>query len=130
MADPAYGMSGYDASITYEILNKPSWLSVGNSSGIVSGTPDAAGTYTFEAKASNTLGSNVREVTILVRDYSAWNYSVSFTTDHTGSALEDWNMLVRFSEDSSTGMGNAGFRYSQANSNGGICALSTRMVRN
>ena len=28
-------------------------------------------------------------------------------------------MLVRFSEDSSTGMGNAGFRYSQANSNGG-----------
>ena len=28
-------------------------------------------------------------------------------------------MLVRFSEDSSTGPGTAGFRYSQANANGG-----------
>ncbi|NCZ64597.1 MAG: DUF2341 domain-containing protein, partial [Cellvibrionales bacterium] len=36
-----------------------------------------------------------------------------------GSALQDWNMLVRLSEDSSNGAGNAGFRYSQLSPNGG-----------
>jgi hypothetical protein len=33
--------------------------------------------------------------------------------------LKDWNMLVRLSEDSSNGAGNAGFRYSQLSPNGG-----------
>ena len=112
--DTAYGMTGYNAAITYSLLNAPTWLSVGSSSGIVTGTPPAAGTYTFQVKGTNTLGSNVKDVTITATSLSNWNYSLSFTTDYNGgSPLKDWNMLVRFSEDSSTGAGNAGFRYSQ-----------------
>ena len=120
VVDPAYGMTGYNSTITYELLNAPSWLSVGSSSGTVTGTPPSSGTYTFEVKGSNTLGSAVKEVTLNVYSYGDWNYALSFTTDYSGGTpLTDWNMLFRLSEDSSTGAGTAGFRYSQANANGG-----------
>ena len=69
-ADAAYGLTGYNASITYSLLNAPSWLSVVSSSGIVTGTPPATGTYTFDVKAVNTLGSNVQTVALSVYDLS------------------------------------------------------------
>ena len=129
--DAAYGMTGYNSAITYTLLNKPSWLSVNGSTGAVSGTPPSAGTYTFQAKATNTLGTGVKDVTLTVTDYANWNYALPFTTNYAGgSALKDWNMLVRLSEDSSNGAGNAGFRYSQANPTGETCALSPNRVRN
>ena len=118
--DAAYGMTGYNAAITYTLLNKPSWLSVNGSTGAVSGTPPSAGTYSFQAKATNTLGTGIKDVTITVSDYANWNYALPFTTDYAGgSALQDWNMLVRLSEGSSNGAGSAGFRYSQLSPNGG-----------
>ena len=118
--DAAYGMTGYNSSITYTLLNNPSWLTVNGSTGAVSGTPTAAGTYSFQAKATNSLGTGLKDVTITVSDYANWNYALPFTTDYTGgSPIQDWNMLVRLSEDSSNAAGNAGFRYSQLNPNGG-----------
>ena len=118
--ETAYGMTGHDATITYELLNKPSWLSISSSNGLISGTPPTAGVYTFQVKGSNTLGAAVKDVTITAKNVGDWNYALSFTTDFNGgTALNDWNMLVRFSEDSSTGPGTAGFRYSQLASNGG-----------
>jgi hypothetical protein len=120
VADEAYGLTGYNSSITYSLLNAPNWLSVGSSSGSVTGTPPAAGTYTFDVKAVNTLGSNVKTVTLTVYDYSDWQYALPITTDlSNGTTLTDWNMLVRLSETDSNGTGNRGFRYSQARSNGG-----------
>ena len=116
----AYGLSGYDSTVTYELQNKPTWLSVNSSDGLVSGTPTEAGTYTFDVKASNTLGTATQTVTLTVTDYSSWNYALSFTTDcPSGTTVDNWNMLVRLSENPSNGAGNAGFRYAQANSNGG-----------
>jgi hypothetical protein len=64
--DAAYGMTGYNSTITYSLLNKPSWLSVNGTTGAVSGTPPSAGTYSFQAKATNTLGTGVKDVTITV----------------------------------------------------------------
>ena len=91
-------------------LNAPSWLSVGSSSGIVTGTPPSAGSYTFDVKAQNTLGSNVQIVTLSVSDYSDWQYALSITTDlGNGTTLKDWNMLVRLSETDTNGTGNRGF---------------------
>jgi hypothetical protein len=120
LADEAYGLTGYNSSITYSLLNAPSWLNVGNTSGTVTGTPPSAGTYSFDVKAVNTLGSNVKTVTLSVYDYSDWQYALPFTTDlSNGTTLTDWNMLVRLSETDSNGTGNRGFRYSQARSNGG-----------
>ena len=62
----------------------------------------------------------MKDVTLTASSFGDWNYALSFTTDYSGGTpLKDWNMLVRFSDDTSTGMGTAGFRYSQANANGG-----------
>ena len=38
-ADAAYGLNGYNSSITYSLLNAPNWLSADSSSGTVTGTP-------------------------------------------------------------------------------------------
>ena len=93
--DAAYGMTGYNSTITYTLLNNPSWLTVNGSTGAVSGTPTAAGTYSFQAKATNSLGTGLKDVTITVSDYANWNYALPFTTDYTGgSPIKDWNMLV------------------------------------
>ena len=125
--DAAYGMTGYNSTITYSLLNAPNWLSVGSSSGAVSGTPPASGTFTFQVKATNTLGTGIKDITITVSDYGNWNYALSFTTDYNSNdPLQDWNMLVRLSQDSSNGAGNAGFRYSQASSNGGDLRFITK----
>ncbi|MDA9110479.1 DUF2341 domain-containing protein, partial [bacterium] len=125
--DRAYGMTGYNSSITYTLLNEPDWLSANSSTGKVSGTPPLAGTYSFQAKASNSLGTAIKDVTITATDYSNWNYALSFTTDYNSNdPLQDWNMLVRLSEDSSNGAGNAGFRYSQASPNGGDLRFITK----
>ena len=120
LVDKAFGLSGYNSTVTYSLLNSPSWLSIGSSSGLVEGSPPAAGSYSFDVKAVNTLGSNVKTVSLSVSDYSQWQYSLSFTNDFSGNTpLSDWNMLVRLSENDSNGTGNRGFRYSQARSNGG-----------
>ena len=125
-SETAYGVTGHDSTVFYELLNVPSGLSLNmtsNTTGTVTGTASTAGTYNFQVKASSTSNdhnwSAVKDITLTVNDYSAWNYALPFTTDYSGgSALKDWNMLVRLSEDSSNGAGNAGFRYSQARSNG------------
>ena len=120
VADEAYGLTGYNSSITYSLLNAPSWLSVGSSLGSVTGTPPSAGTYSFDVKAVNTLGSNVQTVTLTVYDYSDWQYALPITSDlSNGTTLTDWNMLVRLSETDTNGTGNRGFRYAQARANGG-----------
>ena len=119
-ANPAHGLTGYNSSISYSLLNAPSWLSVGSTSGLVTGTPPTSGTYNFQVRAVNTLGSNVQDVSLTVADFTNWDYSLSFTTDFNGGTpLKDWNMLVRLSEDNSTGPGSKGFRYSQCSANGG-----------
>ena len=45
--DTAYGMTGYNSTIAYEILNAPSWLSVDSGSGSVTGTPPLLGLTHF-----------------------------------------------------------------------------------
>ena len=101
-------------------MNAPSWLSVDSTSGVVTGTPPAVGSYTFDVKAQNNLGSSVKTISLFVYDYSGWQYALSITTDFSGSSsLKDWKMLVRLSETDANGTGNRGFRYSQARSNGG-----------
>ena len=126
-SETAYGVTGHDSTVSYELLNVPSELSLnmsGNTTGTVTGTASTLGTYNFQVKASSTSNdhnwSAVKDITLNVTDYSDWNYAISFGTDYSGSsAIKDWNMLVRLSEDSTNGPGSAGFRYSQANSNGG-----------
>ena len=83
--------------ITYS--QRTNWLSVGSGSGLVMDTT-RAGSYAFQVKE---LMLSPLDVTLTANSPADWNYSLSFTTNYSGSSpLEDWNMLIRPSEDNST----------------------------
>ena len=124
-SETAYGVTGHDSTVFYELLNVPSGLSLNmtsNTTGTVTGTASTAGTYNFQVKASSTSNdhnwSAVKDIPLPVNDYSAWNYALPFTTDylvvstegleHAGAPFGGFFQRWR----------HAGFRYSQARSNG------------
>ena len=87
-SETAYGVTGHDSTVFYELLNVPSELSLSmasNTTGTVTGTASTAGTYNFQIKASSTSNdhnwSAVKDVSLTISDYSGWNYALSFTTD-------------------------------------------------
>ena len=54
-----------DATITWSSSNLPNWLTL-NSDGTISGTPTAAGTYSFTVTATNDYGSDSKEFTLTI----------------------------------------------------------------
>lgn len=60
----ATGTAPFTWAVTAGAL--PGGLSLGSSSGILSGTPAGAGSFTFTARASNTAGSNSKQFTITI----------------------------------------------------------------
>lgn len=58
----------------------PEGLTLSND-GTISGTPAAAGTYTFDVKAQNDYGSETRELTIEIKAAPTGSASVSVTPD-------------------------------------------------
>lgn len=71
------------APIAWSITNGalPEGLSLNESTGEISGTPAAAGTYTFEIGAQNGYGSGTRELTIEIKAAPTGSVSVSVTPD-------------------------------------------------
>jgi uncharacterized repeat protein (TIGR03803 family) len=61
-----YQIASTPAATEYGASNLPSWLSVDSTTGIISGTPPAAGTYAFNAVASNIAGPTSQLVTLTV----------------------------------------------------------------
>ena len=59
--EAAHGLSGYDSTVTYELQNKPNLLSTSSSTVKLPAHPPA-GTYTFDVKASNNLGTATQTV--------------------------------------------------------------------
>ncbi len=54
-----------DATITWSSSDLPNWLTL-NSDGTISGTPTAAGTYSFTVTATNDYGSDSKEFTLTI----------------------------------------------------------------
>ena len=81
------------APITWSVRNGtlPEGLSLNESTGEISGTPAAAGKYTFEIEAKNDYGSETGELTIEIK--AAPIYSVSVTPDKINlpSVTEGYN---------------------------------------
>ena len=71
------------APITWRISNGalPEGLSLNESTGEISGTPAAAGTYTFDVEAQNDYGSETRELAIEIKAAPTGSVSVSVTPD-------------------------------------------------
>ena len=59
----------------------PEGLSLNESTGEISGTPTAAGTYTFDVEAQNDYGSETRELAIEIKAAPTGSVSVSVTPD-------------------------------------------------
>lgn len=70
------------APIAWSITNGalPNGLTLSND-GTISGTPAAAGTYTFDVEAQNDYGSETRELTIEIKAAPTGSASVSVTPD-------------------------------------------------
>ena len=57
----------------------PSGLAINPVSGLISGTPTTEGTYGVTIHASNAAGSRPSNLTLHVKDYSRWEYTVPIT---------------------------------------------------
>ena len=71
------------APIAWSVTNGslPEGLSLNESTGEISGTPTAAGTYTFDVEAKNDYGSKTRKLTIEIKAAPTGSVSVSVTPD-------------------------------------------------
>jgi hypothetical protein len=64
----------------------PSGLSLQAGSSTISGTPTAAGTFSFTIKASNSIGSNMKAFTITINPEPASTYAVTVSSAGTGAS--------------------------------------------
>ena len=64
----------------------PDGLSLNKDTGKISGTPTAEGTATFTVKATNSAGSNTKELSITITKAPAAEYTVTVTTAGNGTA--------------------------------------------
>ena len=90
----------------------PAGLDVNSTSGLISGTPSATGSFTATLEASNQAGSYTKQVVFDIRDYSAWRFSSEIAfPGYTGSSqISDFPVYLEFNNSLS------GFNYEQFSS--------------
>ena len=76
-----------DATITWSSSDLPEWLTL-NSDGTISGTPTAAGTYSFTVTATNDYGSDSKEFTLTI-DQQGTIHVTSVSLDKTSLELTE-----------------------------------------
>ena len=81
----SYGITATNAPFCYNATGLPSGLSVDTTTGIISGTASATGTFPVNISASNAGGTGVGELTLNV--ISAYNYWASAYFSSSESAL-------------------------------------------
>ena len=75
------------APITWSIDGGlPAGLSLNADTGEISGTPTAEGTATFTVKATNSAGSNTKELSITIAKAAPTEYTITVTTEGNGTA--------------------------------------------
>jgi len=79
------------APITWSVENGdwPTGLSLNKDTGEISGTPTAAGTSTFTVKATNSAGSDTKELSITITKAAPAEYIVRFNANGGGGTMAD-----------------------------------------
>ena len=73
--------------ITWSISGElPKGLTLKETTGEISGTPTAEGTASFTVKATNSAGSNTKELSITIAKAAPTEYTITVTTEGNGTA--------------------------------------------
>ncbi|MGI5958420.1 MAG: putative Ig domain-containing protein, partial [Massiliimalia sp.] len=67
------------APITWSCSDLPAWLKLDSSTGVISGIPNAAGTYNFTVTAANDSGSDSKELTLKINAVSVSDVTLDKT---------------------------------------------------
>jgi uncharacterized repeat protein (TIGR02543 family) len=96
--------------ITWSIIGAlPDGLSLNKDTGKISGTPTAAGSSTFTVKATNSAGSDTKELSITITKDAPAEHTVTVTTEGGGTASASPAKAAAGTEITLTAMPNEGY---------------------
>ena len=102
------------APITWSIDGGlPAGLSLNADTGEISGTPTAEGTATFTVKATNSAGSNTKELSITITKAAPAEHTITVTTEGNGTASASSAKAVVGTEIRLTAKPDEGYRFKE-----------------
>ena len=102
------------APITWSIDGGlPAGLSLNADTGEISGTPTAEGTATFTVKATNSAGSNTKELSITITKAAPAEHTVTVTNDGNGTASASSTSATAGTEITLTTTPNEGYHFKE-----------------
>ena len=101
--------------ITWNIIGGalPDVLNLNEATGEISGTPTAAGSSTFTVKATNSAGSDTKELSIVIAKAAPTEFTVTVTSGGNGTASASPTKAVAGAEITLTAMPNEGYRFKE-----------------
>ncbi len=101
--------------ITWNIIGGalPDVLNLNEATGEISGTPTAAGSSTFTVKATNSAGSDTKELSIVIAKAAPTEFTVTVTSGGNGTASASPAKAVAGAEITLTAMPNEGYRFKE-----------------